>query len=70
MADNTSKALNKAHIQLKQTWQQSGLSFGIASSSECTDYKACFTLADERMYAAKYARKNNTPTNHNTTQQI
>ena len=70
LADNTSKALNKAHIQLKQTWPQSGLSFGIASSSECTDYKACFTLADERMYAAKYARKNNTPTNHNTTQQI
>ena len=66
---NTAKALNKVHIQLQQKWPESGLSFGIASSNECTDYKACFTLADERMYAVKYARKNSTSNSQQATQQ-
>lgn len=49
--------LNTLHENIAEQWPQSGISFGIATSSECTNHAECLTLADERMYILKSAHK-------------
>ena len=39
------------------TWTESGLSFGVASSREAESHSACLSLADERMYQQKMQKK-------------
>ncbi|PWS56700.1 diguanylate cyclase [Pseudoalteromonas sp. meg-B1] len=52
------ESLNYIHQQVQKHWPLSGVSYGLASSEECNDYKACLTLADQRMYTLKHQRKN------------
>lgn len=42
---------------LKEGWSESGISYGIASSIEAKSQSECLTLADERMYLYKKAKK-------------
>jgi diguanylate cyclase (GGDEF)-like protein len=49
--------INHCEIQLQKTWPDTGISFGIASSSESNSQSECLTLADERMYQNKRAKK-------------
>jgi len=49
--------LEEVHLKVKHRWPLSGVSYGLANSSECRNYQECLTLADERMYSLKYQRK-------------
>lgn len=51
------RLIEQCEIELQQTWSETGISFGIASSTETHSQSECLTLADERMYQNKRAKK-------------
>jgi len=50
--------ITHCETELQKKWPDAGISFGIASSSEGRSQSECLTLADERMYQNKRAKKN------------
>ncbi|WP_372761888.1 diguanylate cyclase domain-containing protein [Pseudoalteromonas sp.] len=57
LTQSVSRSLDHIHQQIIQAWPLSGVSYGLANSAECSNYSECLTLADERMYNIKHARK-------------
>lgn len=49
--------ITASEMVLQQSWTAAGISFGIASSLESKSQSECLTLADERMYQQKKAKK-------------
>jgi diguanylate cyclase (GGDEF)-like protein len=56
--------IEHCEIELQQHWPNTGISFGIASSIESDSQSECLTLADERMYQHKRAKKNTLKANN------
>lgn len=65
MGVDTPRNVNALHAQIKQSvteveqqirntdWPLAGLSFGAATSFECSNFSECLSLADQRMYRQK-----------------
>ncbi len=49
--------ISQCEVELKNEWPDSGISYGIASSTETRSQSECLTLADERMYQHKRTKK-------------
>lgn len=49
--------ISKCEFELQKGWPNSGISYGIATSSESKSQSECLTLADDRMYQNKRAKK-------------
>ncbi|MBE0365535.1 hypothetical protein PULV_b0127 [Pseudoalteromonas ulvae UL12] len=48
-----SESLNKVNAQIKQTWQEAGISFGIVSNEDGQSPSDCLSIADKKMYQQK-----------------
>ncbi len=51
------KLITTCESELRKNWSDAGISYGIAASNEANCQSECLTLADERMYQYKRAKK-------------
>lgn len=57
IVDYVPDLISHCEVALQKNWSAAGISFGVATSIESKSQSECLTLADERMYQYKIAKK-------------